>query len=449
MNDNHRKLIMNNIDKLVAGTNYKTVMDACLNKEDLLTETMQSIIERDGHDDEDKKCELLFKKLTHRGPTAFYKILQIMDESGYEEAHKILTAPTVPSATFNADDASCEENFLSISSTTNRRVYNRPPSYSPPSPSNNIINNNNNNKISLPTNGDTLDTKTLNDGCFPSKVINSKLTPYPVTSKFQFDGNLEVKRAANFGSHPKLQVYSMKSKRRGVFFFVNIVHFKAEKKDRLGAEKDRDNLVTLFSEMNYTVFYYEDLTRTEFFDLVRELKKSEYLKGIDSFIMCIQTHGDLYQNQTIMEFTDGTTTCVDEVVGHFSNVNCENLAHKPKVFFFPFCRGGISDQAKRITLNVIQTDGLPGLVPSFSDILICYATVPGFMTHRDTKLGSWYVQELCKVFAEHACDCHIENLLKMVSTNTMKMRDQGRIQVASTESRGFDKLLYLNPKIFD
>jgi caspase-like apoptosis-related cysteine protease len=89
-------------------------------------------------------------------------------------------------------------------------------------------------------------------------------------------------------------------------------------------------------------------------------------------------------------------------------------------------------------------------VPKFSDILICYGTIPGFMTHRDIEFGSWYVRELCKVFADHACDCHIEDMLKLVGTNTMMYQEtEGRTQVASVESRGFNKLLFLNPKIHE
>jgi caspase Dronc len=123
------------------------------------------------------------------------------------------------------------------------------------------------------------------------------------------------------------------------------------------------------------------------------------------------------------------------------------LIGKPKVFFFPFCRGTLSDQEKKI--HQIETDGLSNSVPTFSDILICYGTVPGFTTHRDTSFGSWYVNELCKGVAEHAADTHLEDLLKIVSTNTMNMRDAGRLQVASSENRGFNKLLFFNPKIHD
>lgn len=432
MNDNHRKLIENNIERLVHETSYETMIHALLEKK-VLTEVMKDIIEQDGQDILHKN-RLLWKKLPHRGPKAFEKILEVVKEKGYSEVVKLLSASTISASTFNNEDAVIDKDnkTLSIATTRTLNNLNRTNSYSPPAPSNG--------------NGNYIRDVTSNDGpCF-SKHKRTKLEPYMEKTSFQFDGNLEVKRAANYGSHPKLGVYNMKSKKRGVFFFVNIIEFKSEKNNRKGAEMDRENLITIFREMNYTIFYYEDLKREEFHELLRQLIRSEYLKHVDSFICCIQTHGNLYNNQTIMEFSDGFTMGIEEVIEMFSNTNCKDLVNKPKVFFFPFCRGGISDLEKKI--KPVETDGAPSIyVPSYSDILICYGTVPGFMTHRDVGFGSWYVRELCKIIAEHACDCHLEDMLKMVGTKTMEIRDVGRVQVASTESRGFNKLLFFNPKI--
>ena len=433
MNDNHRKLIQVNIDQLSEVTDYETMKKACVDKE-VITEYMAELIERDGKD-ELLKNKMLFQKLTHRGPTAFNKILDILKENMFHEAHKMLTAYPVPSSTFSNVEVVLEVNdiFLSINETKNRnRIVTQ-----------NNINNNNRHEDEA----DETESQTNNDGPCLAKPMQIKLKPYTEKTSFLIEPEIQVKRAERYGSHPKLQVYNMKSPKRGVFFFVNIIRFQGDKKNRNGAEKDRENLITLFREMYYTVFYYEDLTRGQFISLVDELKKSSYLKSIDSFVFCLQTHGDLHMHQTICEFSDGKTVTVDFIIETFSNVNCNVLIGKPKVFFFPFCRGTISDKERKV-LSVIETDGaINAAVPSFSDILICYGTVPGFVTHRDTGFGSWYVRELCKVFAEHACDCHIEELLKMVGSKTLELRDEGRLQVASTENRGFNKLMFFNPLI--
>lgn len=310
-----------------------------------------------------------------------------------------------------------------------------------------------------PTPSNVTKDKTSADGCLTEIIksilsnrfnINNKLELFKEKTSFQLDPNLKITEALDFGSHPLIPSYIMKSKIRGVFFYVNNIHFGGSAEPRDGATKDRDNLITLFREMNFSVFYFEDLTRDEFTNkiclLLLELK---LLKTADSFVCCIQTHGDRKGNLSMMQFSDGTELSTEHVVSYFSNSSCPSLANKPKVFFFPFCRGKISDQ--RLKVMKTQTDSASNSpMPSYNDILICYATIPGYQAHRDTELGSWYVQELCKVFAEHAHDTHLEDMLKIVGAKTMLMTDrqgEGFVQVASTENRGFNKLLFFNPKL--
>lgn len=85
-------------------------------------------------------------------------------------------------------------------------------------------------------------------------------------------------------------------------------------------------------------------------------------------------------------------------------------------------------------------------VSTFSDIQICYGTLPGFKSFRDPNDGSWYIQVLCDVFAEHAHDTHLADLLKIIG-NTMSTRrtEQMHIQTVSNTDRGFYKTLFFNP----
>lgn len=305
MDDNHRKLIEYNIEKLALKTDYSKMIHALVDKR-VLTEVMRDIIEQDGKDELHKQ-KLMWKKLTHRGPTAFEKILETVKENGFSEVVKLLSASTISASTFNNEDAVIDKDNKTLSIATTRNMnnnLNRSISYSPPSP-----NNNNGNYI-----GDSPDASAAtSDGPCASKDKKLKprdlitLKPYTEKTSFQFHEILEVKRAANFGSHPKLGVYSMKSKKRGVFFFVNIIEFMNDTKSRNGAEMDRENLITAFREMNYTIFYYENLLRHEFDQLLNQLIESDYLKQVDSFIFCTQTHGNLLNNQTIMKFSDGQT----------------------------------------------------------------------------------------------------------------------------------------------
>lgn len=85
-------------------------------------------------------------------------------------------------------------------------------------------------------------------------------------------------------------------------------------------------------------------------------------------------------------------------------------------------------------------------VATFSDIKICYGTLPGFQAFRDPNDGSWYIQVLCDVFAEHAHDTELDVLLKIIG-NTMSTRrtEKMYIQTSSNTDRGFYKSLFFNP----
>lgn len=80
---------------------------------------------------------------------------------------------------------------------------------------------------------------------------------------------------------------------------------------------------------------------------------------------------------------------------------------------------------------------------------ICYATVPGYNAFRDPNMGSWYIEAMCKVFAEHAHDTHLEDLLKLIGLILEQRRTEySELQTASNEDRGFTKRLFFNPGFY-
>ena len=59
----------------------------------------------------------------------------------------------------------------------------------------------------------------------------------------------------------------------------------------------------------------------------------------DCFMFCLMTHGECTENTTLVEFSDGSYMKVDEIITKFTNENFKPLKQKPKIFFFPVCRG--------------------------------------------------------------------------------------------------------------
>lgn len=85
-------------------------------------------------------------------------------------------------------------------------------------------------------------------------------------------------------------------------------------------------------------------------------------------------------------------------------------------------RGDRQDFGVKLTSGRIQKDGSSSVVlRSMSDMLIGYSTLPGFSSNRDIHLGTWYIQAICEVFMEHACDTDVEDMLKMVSLSLLSI----------------------------
>lgn len=125
--------------------------------------------------------------------------------------------------------------------------------------------------------------------------------------------------------------------------------------------------------------------------------------------------------------------------------------------FFVLFSGALSDSgvtrqtecdSARTGEPVVQDVTVPETknIPSFSDMKICYSTIQGYNAFRDPDHGSWYVNALCRVFAEHAHDTHLEDLLKLIGTVLAQVRNENaQLQTPSNEDRGFTKQLFFNP----
>lgn len=129
----------------------------------------------------------------------------------------------------------------------------------------------------------------------PSKKIHINanppitLTPYSTV----IPKVIPFKRATSFGtSNPGIETYTMNGKNRGVLFLVNNIDFPTQKDRRNGAEMDKKRLLDLFNQMEFTIFYYENLKMIEFLSLMQQLSTSEQLRQGDCLFFGVLTHGN-------------------------------------------------------------------------------------------------------------------------------------------------------------
>ncbi|XP_036336060.1 caspase Dronc [Rhagoletis pomonella] len=425
MNDKHRKVIRENIGKLVQHTDFKRLLKAC-QEERLLSQQMVENLYLDSknlHEFgstptlEEIQHQKLFEKITHRGPEAFQKLVKVLKHLDNVEAIQILER---------------EKEFNCIKET--RQYLSQKSSSSPDNPIETLPESV---SIQTPDIPDSLRTK-VDEDAIP--ILEEYAGPVYPKEKY------EVKKTDRIHTHDLIGAYEMKSKdNRGVLFIANFINTQTGYRN--GAINDSYALIYVFKQLGFKIFVTTDSSQKEFFDLLEKLLKSDYTRKTECFILALMSHGELdSKDKECVEFSDGSIAKVEEIRDRFSNERCPNLVEKPKVLIFPFCRGFKSDSGVQRKLETDSMSSKDNLVATTSDLLICFATNPGFKSHRDPETGSWYIQELCKNIALHAHDTHFEDIIKIVQTQVGSYRTERRsLQTGTSQQQGFNKKLFFNP----
>ena len=48
-------------------------------------------------------------------------------------------------------------------------------------------------------------------------------------------------------------------------------------------------------------------------------------------------------------------------------------------------------------------------------MVIAYSTLPGYVSNRDTKNGTWFVESICNIFSSNAHNTPLREMLDMVA----------------------------------
>ncbi|KAG5856296.1 hypothetical protein ANANG_G00006510 [Anguilla anguilla] len=198
-------------------------------------------------------------------------------------------------------------------------------------------------------------------------------------------------------------------------------------------EVDEDVLRKLFAELDYTVALHKNLSVQAMRSCIEQFSGSPDHRAMDSCVVCLLSHGV----EGAVYGTDGQLLELDWVFQSFDNEHCPQLQNKPKMFFIQACRGEEMDS------GVDQLDGTertqsPGCeerdagreaeedrereererlrvkLPKRSD-MICDLWLKGTAAMRNTKRGSWFIQELNDVLRRSARDTHLADVLVQVN----------------------------------
>ncbi|XP_001353710.1 caspase Dronc [Drosophila pseudoobscura] len=442
----HRDHINEHLDELVKCTNYTRIREECVRINLLSPDMLRNVEDLSGagfnmskEDSQLEQHRRLLIKITKRGPAAYNQLITVLRNVGSLQAVKLL------------EDVSEQNSGSPFISINERKITRKSADI-----------------VDTPSPAPTA-TADRDGACVSKREYNEAggtLIPYtePVDGQKR-----DVKKSDRVHTDEVVGTYNMQSQHyRGVLLMINIIDFPDTERKRNGAEVDSDSLIHLFREMGFTIFAYNNMNQEQFFDTLGKVTSSKYAQQTECFVMVLMTHGERVGEMDKVEFGDGSVVDVHKIKNYFQASVSPYLVHKPKVLIFPFCRGREADLGQRINHfdsigtaasrlsrqeeTVVETEGRPSIytnVPSLSDTLVCYASTPGYVTHRDAESGSWYIQTFCDMMADHAHNTPVEDILKKTNELVGHMRtSKGSMQTGSFDNLGFNKKLYFNPGFY-
>nr|XP_015805662.2 caspase-2 isoform X2 [Nothobranchius furzeri] len=299
-----------------------------------------------------------------------------------------------------------------------------------------------------------------------SPIINTPVLP--CTSDFYFSR--------------RQQSYSMTSSPRGLALIISNVTFDSrtavDLDRRKGGEVDEEVLRKVFTELDYIASVHRDLTAQEMRECMEAFCRKPEHRTLSSCVVCLLSHGV----EGAVYGTDGQLLQLDWVFEAFDNARCPLLQNKPKMFFIQACRG------EELDCGVEQIDG-PGRtlspsceqrdagreeagdadstqigdmrrprikLPQRSDMICGFASLKGqricTAAMRNTKRGSWFIQELNAALRLHSKDTHLADILVQVNRRIKEREGYApgtahhRCKEMSEFTSSLCKHLYLFPK---
>ncbi|CAL8247358.1 unnamed protein product [Lota lota] len=237
------------------------------------------------------------------------------------------------------------------------------------------------------------------------------------------------------------QSYRMCSSPRGCALVISNVTFDPcaapDLDHRKGGEVDEDVLRKVFTELDFVVTVHRNLTAQAMRECIEQFCRLPDHRTADSCVVCLLSHGV----DGAVYSTDGELLQLDWVFEAFDNSHCPLLQNKPKMFFVQACRG------EEMDCGVVQTDGPvrtgspsceqrdagregegdPGSrramslgrprikLPQRSDMICGFASLKGTAAMRNTKRGSWFIQELNAALRLRSRDTHLADILVQVN----------------------------------
>ncbi|XP_045431387.1 caspase-10 isoform X2 [Pipistrellus kuhlii] len=202
----------------------------------------------------------------------------------------------------------------------------------------------------------------------------------------------QIRQALPAGSSDRT-VYRMNRKHRGYCVVINNQNFTSLS-EREGTKKDAECLKHVFQWLGFNVDIRDDVTKECLEEVLQKYQRHPDHANGDCFVFCVLTHGKF----GAIYSSDDALIPIREIMSHFTAKQCPGLVDKPKLFFIQACQGkeiqsSVCIEADAINPELIEPP-LEDSVPNEADFLLGLSTVPGYVSFRHRREGSWYIQSL-------------------------------------------------------
>ena len=273
-------------------------------------------------------------------------------------------------------------------------------------------------------------------------------------------------------------VYKMTSQPKGLALIFEVVNYFHEMDVPFGSGVDVERLEKLFKGIGYNVRVQRDPLSAEDFEIHLKYFLAKHAIG-DSVIVTVMAHGS---NEGVV-CCDGSIVSVDKIVSILGNADI--YRGKPKLIFIQACRSSRlshvrTEPSSPVDLSLREanegmstmylptksrnpvesdaalpdacqaeeredSDSLPLGIPAHPDVLIGYSTLPGFVSYRGSREGSWYIQSLVEFFSQYAFEEDVLSLLTFVNYNVSRKFKtmHGFRQIPAPQSTLTKKLFFL------
>jgi len=226
---------------------------------------------------------------------------------------------------------------------------------------------------------------------------------------------------------------------RGLCVIVNQKTFPEGLQDRLGTDRDRDELEATFTLFQADVLKWDNLSAKDMLDHLSLAKARANSSKYDYkwLAVCVLSHGRRVANVDQIIGCDGQGVDRKLIINMFADASqCPKLHMKPKIFIFQACRGTESAELEtpgQVSIPIeppgeVSTDSgaVPIMAttgrPMLSDYVIASPTIEEFVAFRSTTDGSFYIRHLCKELQDKGHRQHVADILTMVNDKVMSYR---------------------------